>query len=168
MDIMELGAIGELVGGVAVIGSLLFVGVQVRQNTRTLRQTGRRQASMQNQQACRVAADYPDLVASGFHNLGELAAAERLRFDMAITMYLQGTEQTAADEREGLQTAEYVEPYRAAARSMLSLPGGRQWWEERKDWASISFRKEMERLAEDARRAPRTETIWQPDPSSGS
>ena len=30
MDIMELGAIGELVGGVAVIGSLIFVGMQVR------------------------------------------------------------------------------------------------------------------------------------------
>ena len=31
MDIMELGAIGELVGGVAVIASLLYVGLQVRQ-----------------------------------------------------------------------------------------------------------------------------------------
>ncbi len=29
MDIMELGAIGELVGGVAVIGSLLYVGLQI-------------------------------------------------------------------------------------------------------------------------------------------
>ncbi len=28
MDIMELGAIGELVGGVAVIGSLALVGVR--------------------------------------------------------------------------------------------------------------------------------------------
>ena len=32
MDIMELGAIGELVGGVAVIGSLIYVGLQVRQS----------------------------------------------------------------------------------------------------------------------------------------
>ena len=32
MDIMELGAIGELVGGVAVVASLIFVGVQVRQS----------------------------------------------------------------------------------------------------------------------------------------
>ncbi len=32
MDILELGAIGELVGGVAVIGSLLYVGLQVRQS----------------------------------------------------------------------------------------------------------------------------------------
>ena len=30
MDIMELGAIGELVGGVAVIGSLLYLALQVR------------------------------------------------------------------------------------------------------------------------------------------
>ena len=34
MDIMELGAIGELVGGLAVIGSLIYVGLQVRQSTR--------------------------------------------------------------------------------------------------------------------------------------
>ena len=32
MNIMELGAIGELVGGVAVIASLLYVGLQVRQS----------------------------------------------------------------------------------------------------------------------------------------
>ncbi len=34
MDIMELGAIGELVGGVAVIASLIYVGLQVRQTNR--------------------------------------------------------------------------------------------------------------------------------------
>ena len=33
MNILELGAIGELVGGVAVIGSLIFVGFQLRQAT---------------------------------------------------------------------------------------------------------------------------------------
>ena len=32
MDIMELGAIGELVGGMAVIASLIYVGLQVRQS----------------------------------------------------------------------------------------------------------------------------------------
>ena len=37
MDIMELGAIGELVGGLAVIASLVYVGVQVRQNTFAVR-----------------------------------------------------------------------------------------------------------------------------------
>jgi len=34
MDIMELGAVGELVGGVAVIASLVYVGLQVKQSNR--------------------------------------------------------------------------------------------------------------------------------------
>ena len=34
MDIMELGAVGELVGGVAVIASLIYVGMQVGQANR--------------------------------------------------------------------------------------------------------------------------------------
>ena len=42
MTIMELGAIGELVGGVAVIASLIFVGLQVRQNTHAI-SSGRHQ-----------------------------------------------------------------------------------------------------------------------------
>ncbi len=34
MNTMELGAIGELMGGVAVIASLIYVGMQVRQRNR--------------------------------------------------------------------------------------------------------------------------------------
>ena len=37
MSIMELGAIGEFVGAFGVIGSLIYVGVQVKQNTRAMR-----------------------------------------------------------------------------------------------------------------------------------
>ena len=37
MDILELGAIGELVGALAVVGSLLFVGLQMRQSNRLSR-----------------------------------------------------------------------------------------------------------------------------------
>ncbi len=39
MDIMELGAIGELVGGVAVIASLIYVGLQVRHGSRAAQQS---------------------------------------------------------------------------------------------------------------------------------
>ncbi len=35
MEIMELGALGELVGALAVVGSLLFVGLQLRQAAAT-------------------------------------------------------------------------------------------------------------------------------------
>ncbi len=34
MNLMELGALGELVGGVAVVATLLYLAVQVRQSTK--------------------------------------------------------------------------------------------------------------------------------------
>ena len=37
MDIMELGAIGELVGGIAVIATLVYLALQVRQGTQVAR-----------------------------------------------------------------------------------------------------------------------------------
>ncbi len=37
MNIRELGAIGGLVGGVAVIATLVYLAVQVRQNTQSNR-----------------------------------------------------------------------------------------------------------------------------------
>ena len=39
MDIMELGAVGELVGGVAVIATLIYLGLQVRHSAATGRVT---------------------------------------------------------------------------------------------------------------------------------
>lgn len=39
MDIMELRAPEELVGGVAVVAPLISVGLQVRQNTRAVQST---------------------------------------------------------------------------------------------------------------------------------
>ena len=41
MDIMELGAIGEMVGGAAVVASLIFVGIQIRHNSELTRESGR-------------------------------------------------------------------------------------------------------------------------------
>ena len=43
MNIMELGAIGDLIGGVAVVVGLIYVGLQVRQNTRQLKSQARYQ-----------------------------------------------------------------------------------------------------------------------------
>ncbi len=48
MDIMELGAIGELVGGVAVVVTLIYLAVQVRVNTATNRSAALQMISSQN------------------------------------------------------------------------------------------------------------------------
>ena len=37
MNIMELGALGEFVGAIAVVTTLVYLAVQIRQNTRTMK-----------------------------------------------------------------------------------------------------------------------------------
>ncbi len=61
MDIMELGAIGELVGGVAVIGSLIYVGLQVRQNNEQARQSCRRNAIERGRANRELTRDFNDM-----------------------------------------------------------------------------------------------------------
>lgn len=46
MDWTAIGAMGEVLGAIAVVVSLLYVGWQVRDNTRAMRGEGFRQASM--------------------------------------------------------------------------------------------------------------------------
>lgn len=61
MDIMQLGAIGELVGGVAVIGSLLFVDVQIRQSNQQSREMAMRDLSLQFDRWSEMILRNPDL-----------------------------------------------------------------------------------------------------------
>ncbi len=56
MDIMELGAIG-VVGGVAVIGSLLFVGFQIRLSAEHTRQTNAIEKARAHREIERAPAD---------------------------------------------------------------------------------------------------------------
>ncbi len=49
MNLMELGAIGEFVGAIAVVATLIYLSVQIRQNTRSMDQ-GRKLALAQTYQ----------------------------------------------------------------------------------------------------------------------
>jgi hypothetical protein len=49
MTIMELGAIGELVGAIAVVATLVYLAIQIRQNTHSMEE-GRRLALAQTYQ----------------------------------------------------------------------------------------------------------------------
>ena len=73
MDIMELGAIGELVGGVAVIGSLLFVGIQVRQAAFASRAAVAQEAQMSAAAALEHLSSDPHRAALFLKGMGDLS-----------------------------------------------------------------------------------------------
>ena len=54
MNLLELGALGELIGGIAVILTLLYLAVQVRQNTISLKTSAYQQWVALHGQTLRV------------------------------------------------------------------------------------------------------------------
>ena len=146
MTIMEFGAIGELVGGVAVVASLLFVGVQVRANTREQRAASMQEATRETANTVQylTGPGYAEIWLQGMRDFQALDPADRLRFSAVLVhqtrIFEQLYYQAQADNVEhGLWLG-----FGQQLRDIAAYPGFQSWWEERKHWFSEQFRKFIE------------------------
>ncbi len=147
MDMMELGALGELVGGigsaiggVAVLVTLIYLSVQVRQNTRVLKANARQVASEQIERFCDMIiqderARRVWILASGI-DLGQLANPEQLsEDDLAILyalMYRVANSQQTRFEMTRSGALESAQQAQTAAATALyaSSRAGADWWHQ--------------------------------------
>ena len=86
MDIMELGAMGELVGGVAVVASLIYVGIQVRQSNRLVRSQIHQEAARASSEiALHTDRETMALVMQGTKDIESLSEIDRSMFVLRLT-----------------------------------------------------------------------------------
>ena len=88
MDIIALGAIGELIGGVAVVATLIYLAVQVRHSIRTTRVASFRSAKEGFTHQNNLLATVPGLAAlfiKGSQDFGALEPEEEIRFASHVT-----------------------------------------------------------------------------------
>jgi hypothetical protein len=104
MDIMELGAIGELVGGVAVVASLVYVGLQIKQSNNLA-------GSAVEVENGRMMMDYIAVGAGGdlswiyYKVLGDPESStqeEKARFLWGNAMWIQGIQTMFRQYQRGL------------------------------------------------------------------
>ena len=157
MDLTQLANLGEFIGGIAVLVTLIYLAQQVRQNTRAVRRASARQTSEMNAEVLRAFADHAEVMTPwGFSNVGELTPAQATQHTAIWAMWFQGMEQTLADVREGTQAPEYALPYRDSLRTLLAEADARDWWERYRAWYSRSFQQEVDRLLPAPRREETT------------
>ena len=133
MDLMELGAVGELVGGVAVIASLIFVGIQIRSNTRTLRATSTYEAVHAWVEINDQLASNPELgtaVYRWLYGSGDLDDRATMLVNYWRRGFLQRTEAQYVLFKAGLMERELWENRRDLGRRLLlNGPAHVQaWW----------------------------------------
>jgi hypothetical protein len=94
MTIQDWGAFGEIVGAVAVVASLVYLAVQIRQNTRQLSHSieAARIASLERniessnhlREILILNPDLAELWLSGLEDFCSLKGVERIRFEMLL------------------------------------------------------------------------------------
>ncbi|NIP16036.1 MAG: hypothetical protein GWM88_15410 [Pseudomonadales bacterium] len=163
MSISELGSLGEFVGSLAVLATLIYLAMQIRQNTHTTRAVSHHAITdALNQLNLTLARDEAAarLWMTGLRDRASLNDLERERFDALLraylhvcdTMYYQA--QLGAGDH-GLWKAEE----RYLGLTMLS-DGGREWFQEHSESISAGFRDALVEIG--ARYRPSA-----PEPSGG-
>jgi hypothetical protein len=137
VNLEQLGNLGELIGGLAVIASLLFVGFQVRQNTHALKLAQYRGIHDGIRESLRSAESDPQLAEitlRGLNDLTSLNPVERYRFDLLFFGWLGQFELACEANLEGLYPTERLIPFETAIAAWMGTPGGAAWWQERRVW----------------------------------
>ena len=127
MDIMELGAIGELVGGVAVIGSLLYVGLQVRQNTKMEGAASHRAILEEVSRYHQAVMLIPEVVQGGFSDFESLPHRDKLVFAGFMQPQITWFESVVHLHRKDLLDPVIFRAARDYVLTMILSPGGGRW-----------------------------------------
>jgi len=123
-----VAAVGEVVGAVAVVISLVYLAIQVRQNTRVMRAAAKQSLTEATQNFIYRMSEHPDcwvkLVA------GEPAATpeEDARMSLLVRAMLRGFESQCYQAQAGLLEPEEWRAMRSAIRDICALPGVHHYW----------------------------------------
>ena len=132
MDLNQLANLGEFIGGIAVIVSLLFVGFQLQQTNATLKSTTSYEA-LKNFNLLNEVFIADPVLSSLVYRLetGDedgLDADERARLHYCLRTAFQHMAAQQFLHRRGLLEDSLWEKYIAFARAITSTGFGAEWW----------------------------------------
>jgi hypothetical protein len=132
MNWEALGAIGEIVGAVAVILTLGYLALQIRQNTTSVRAASRLEIASGWRAHNRLSLD-PDarrVYARGLRNFPEMPLDERGLFGTLLADHAVFFQGTFALYEEGQLDERTYQDYLTWFACQVATSGGSAWWAE--------------------------------------
>ena len=136
MSLEQLSYLAQLVASVGVVLSLVFVGLQIRQNTAVL-QRNEHNSTMEQwtvlRQAIAQNRDIAELMTSGLSGERALDAADQLRLEQMLQEYAWAAFHIWDRTQRGVFPKGTFEATAGAFLStLLSTLGGESWWRKAK------------------------------------
>lgn len=130
MNPSTLGDIGDFIGGVAVIVSLIYLAAQIRQNTRSVRAASFQALSeSHSDRVLRLAerSDLHQLYVRGLRG-DQLSDEDARRFGSIMLSLIRLSSNAFVQYRSGLLTEDQWQGFRLMPITLLSSRGGQAWW----------------------------------------
>ena len=131
MSLQELGSLGELVGGIAVIVSLLYLAFQIRQNTKTSRASNYESVLNGLRQFHTLIAqdgELADIYMRGSADLSSLNPKEFVRFNMTLYNVFTNFGVALHLHQQGMIEDRLLQDFEDGLISILAQPGVLAWW----------------------------------------
>ncbi len=131
MTIQELGLIGELIGALETIGTLIYLGIQIRSNTRMIQSQSQRESQSTNAAYAMALAENSQLVdvfQRGLASFESLTESERIQFTFVFSRIVGVVEVADVDVRKGVTEVSQIERAMAGVGLLLAAPRGRSCW----------------------------------------
>jgi hypothetical protein len=164
MNWEAVSAVAELIGVLVVVISLIYVALQVRQNTQTVRagtelETGRLWSELHSRMA--HSPDMADIWDKGHTNADELTTTEKRKFIWFVAEYFFLVESLFRQREAEYLSKESWTQHRATAAGMLLNPLISSWWESGVSPYSAEFKTNL-----DNARAELGDAVWSYSPLS--
>lgn len=149
MNWEAIGAVGDAVGGIGVVCSLIYLAVQTRSNTRALQSASFHQTNEAYANISMSVALDPSLVSvmdRALADSGDLSDDEASRFGWACLSIFRRAESMYFQTQLGALQKESWIGFESTLRLCLNSRVGREWWTATKQRFSPDFRAYIDSL----------------------
>ena len=157
MTWLEWGALGELISGVGIIVSLIYVGIQIRQNTKATKvTTSHAFIHLQDQLASHIMdrKGFRAIYWKGLQGLSNLEGIESVAFLVWMIQVFRAWEAFWYQWQEGAFDDRLWRGWEAQLKDIFGYVGSRDAWSMRKHQLSKEFRDYVDQHVIDAESHP--------------
>src|SRR5215813_6320752 len=138
-----LAALGQLAAVFVGIPSLIYLAVQIREQTRERRQSAVNALTVQwgdLTRALHESSEFSLIYLRGLQSFDNLDAVSKLRFSAFQNRFFKNFEGMYYSRCESILSPELWGEIERTMSDFLAYDGVRQWWETRKHWHTEKFR----------------------------
>jgi hypothetical protein len=147
-----IGAIGEVLGATAVVVTLLYLGIQIRQNTEREKMSQEFVANQYfNELRMLIASDenLADIEFRGMKNLGSLTELERRRFDELVNGWLWALHKYYRQDKAEQLTTSFKQTALPFLQRRFGGHGFVEWWSEtREEFSDFEYRESVDQMVQ--------------------